>query len=121
MTSVQRTARVSRDLSQYIPSPDTRAFIGRVFRAWGVEWAAVLTEAIAEGVLIDMGHEDFYPCPDHPGRNIANQPCPYCGKTKPEHEPTKKYVRRWFPPEDETPVNPKQMMLGQQHQLKLEV
>jgi hypothetical protein len=55
MTSWRRTVRVSRDLSHYIPDPDTRAFIGRVFRAWGVEWAAVLTREIAEGVLIDCG------------------------------------------------------------------
>lgn len=48
---------VTRALSDLIPDPDTRAFIGRVYRAWGVDWAAVLTEAIAEGVLIDCGDE----------------------------------------------------------------
>lgn len=105
---------MTRALSEIIPNPDTRAFIGRVFRAWGVEWAAVLTEAIAEGVLIDMGSEDFYPCPEHPGRNIANHPCGVCGKSKPEHEPSWKYRGRgWSDREEpqEIPYNPNQLNL----------
>jgi hypothetical protein len=119
MTSWRRTVRVSRDLSHYIPDPDTRAFIGRVFRAWGVEWAAVLTEAIAEGVLIDMGSEDFYPCPEHPGVNIANRPCYRCGKAKPESESAWKYTDRGW--RDEIDSNPRQMALGDKTQLSLEV
>lgn len=46
---------MTRALADLIPDPDTRAFIGRVYRAWGEEWAAVLTREIAEGVLIDCG------------------------------------------------------------------
>ena len=119
MTSGQRTARVSRDLSQYIPSPDTRAFIGRVFRAWGVEWAAVLTEAIAEGVLIDMGmiqprvegevyaHTHKHGTGESERGYLVNQrtgKCWFCGQVVLADEP-----------------NPAQMALGSQVQLKMEV
>ena len=75
-----------------------------MYREWGVEWAAELTREIAEGTLIDMGHEDFYPCPDHPGVNIANRPCYRCGRTKPETEASWKYADRGWRDRDETPM-----------------
>jgi alkylhydroperoxidase family enzyme len=46
---------VTRALSDIIPNPSTRAFLGRVYRQWGVEWAAALTGALAAGDLIDCG------------------------------------------------------------------
>lgn len=45
------------NLASLIPNPNTRQFIGDVYRCWGKEWAAVLTRALMEGVLIDMGGE----------------------------------------------------------------
>lgn len=107
-------------LSDYIRDPDTRAFIGRVYRAWGVEWAAEITKAIHEGVLFDMG--DFYPYSKHKGRNKANGACPICGEPKLESETAWKYVSRWKERETEqVQDNPKQMVLGAKVQLKMEV
>jgi len=93
--------------------------VTRGLREWGVEWAAELTREIAEGTLIDMGHEDFYPCPDHPGVNIANRPCYRCNKVKPEGESSWKYTDRGW--REEIDANPRQMALGDKTQLRMEV
>lgn len=113
---------MTRALSDLIPDPDTRAFIGRVYRAWGVEWAAVVTQAIYEGVLIDMGYvELFAPCPTpgHAGHNIANHPCELCGHPQARLEDCKPVVSRWAGHEEMPAHRAGQMNLEAQAQLEL--
>ena len=116
----------SRRLEDLLPDPRDRALIEGVYRDLGQEWAAEILGGMLDGTFVEwerveMEDRYFYPCPEHRGINIYYQACPKCGKTKPESEPGKKYVRRRFPPEDETPVNPRQMVLGQKSQLMMEV
>lgn len=46
---------MTRELRDIIPNPSTRAFIRAVYQQWGVEWAAVLTGALAAGDITDCG------------------------------------------------------------------
>ena len=114
---------MTRPLSDYIPSADTREFIREIHRRWGVEWAATLTQEISEGVLVDMGDVDFYPCPTpgHAGINIANRPCYRCNQVKPEAETAWKYSDRgWREKDTPEQANPRQMSIGEKHQPRLE-
>lgn len=104
---------VTRALSDIIPDPDTRAFIGRVYRAWGEDWAAVLTRDLHSGDLIDMGYINYRPELEgkreyhQHGENKyiigANGKCWFCGQTV-EKEP-----------------NPAQLTPESHSQLKMEV
>lgn len=104
---------MTRALRDIIPSPDTRAWLRELYRV-NPALAGEVAWAIHEGVLIDMGTEDFYPCPEHPGVNVANRPCYRCGKDKPEQEASWKYADRGWHGQEQTQeasYNPAQLNL----------
>ena len=111
----------SRCLEDLLPDPADRAFIEGVYRDLGQEWAAEILGGMLDGTFVEwerveMGYIDHRPELE----GIKRARCT-CGGLVDRHGYCSLCKRFCGVPEYEQALNPRQMVLGQKSQLKMEV